>query len=65
MEPPTETLLAANTLVHTHGNGAEEFATTQLWQARQGKDETGVAKWLGMLEALKRVREIRGKAGYE
>ena len=61
MELPQETLLAANALIHRHGEGAEEYVAQQLWDSRQRKDQKSTAEWLDMLEALKRVRELRAK----
>jgi hypothetical protein len=61
MDLPPEVLLEANTLIHRHGNGAEEYAARQLWDSRRKKDEENAAWWRSMLEALKRVRELRAK----
>ena len=52
-------MLKANLLIGQLGNGAEEHAAAKMWEARQKNDEAGASHWLSMLEALKRVREIR------
>jgi urease accessory protein UreF len=59
MDLPPELLLAANALIRRHGAAAEEYAARQLWDARQKEDEKSADGWRSMLEALKRVREIR------
>jgi hypothetical protein len=61
MEPPPEVMLAANALIHRHGDGAEEYAARQLWDHRQKQDKKSAAYWQSILEALKRVRELRSK----
>jgi hypothetical protein len=61
MEPSVEVMLAANMLIHRHGNGAEEYAAQQLWDSGRNKDEENAARWRLMLEALKKVRELRAK----
>jgi urease accessory protein UreF len=61
MEISPDTLLTANALLLRHGAGAEEYVTQKLWDSAQKgstKDET---QWQAVLEAIKRVREIRAK----
>jgi hypothetical protein len=65
MDSLQEAMLAANTLIHQYGDGAEEYITKQLWGARQKEDEASVSKWRQMLEALKHVRELRAKVKNE
>jgi hypothetical protein len=61
MKLPSEVMLAANALIHWHGNGAEEYAARQLWESRRTKDEKSTSYCSSMLEALKPVRELRAK----
>jgi hypothetical protein len=61
MEPSTETLLAANALIRQYGEAAEEHASQQLWTCRQNADEEKADQWRVVLEAIKKVREIREK----
>jgi hypothetical protein len=64
MEPPPEVMLAANTLLHRHGDGTEEYAAQQLWEYRQEQDKKSAAYWRSILEALKRVRELRSRINH-
>ena len=59
MELPTEMMLAANTLIRQYGDAAEEHASQQLWTCRQKADEEKADQWRSVLEAIKKVREIR------
>ena len=59
--PDRKDLLAANALIHQHGEHAEEHATTNLWSARQSKDAVEFAKWQALIDALKEVRALRKK----
>jgi hypothetical protein len=61
MKPLQEAMLAANTLIHQYGDGAEEYVAKQLWASKQKEDEATAARWQYMLEALKQVRELRAK----
>ena len=61
MDPTTETMLAANALIHRYGAGAEEYVSRQLWDSQQSADEKAAAQWRSLLEALRKVREIRKK----
>jgi hypothetical protein len=61
MKISTETMLAADALVHHHGPATEEYATQKLWDSRQQGSTEDEAKWATMLEAIKRVREIHAK----
>lgn len=38
-------MLAANTLIHRYGDGAEEYAATQLWDATQKQDDANASRW--------------------
>jgi hypothetical protein len=52
-------MLTANTLIHQYGGGAEEYVSQQLWKSQQRSDEKDVARWRSLLDAIKKVREIR------
>ena len=57
-------MLAANTLIRQAGDGAEEYAAQKLLDSIRKKDEENPARWLDMLLALKRVRELKAEAEY-
>jgi hypothetical protein len=65
MESSQEDMLAANALIHQHGDGAEEYIARQLWDSRQKKDKTSTSRWQSLLEALRRVRELRARTKHE
>lgn len=54
-------MLAANRLIHEYGEGAEEYAASQLWKARSGENADEAAKWQNIVDALKKVRDLRKK----
>ena len=49
--------LEANTLIFEYGASAEEYVTAKLWEARAAKDDSAVAIWQLLIEAVKEVRE--------
>jgi type VI protein secretion system component VasK len=61
MDPSTQTMLAANALIHKHGDAAEEYASQQLWNYQQNADEQNSTEWRSLLDAIKKVRELRRK----
>lgn len=61
MATDSKILLAVNTLIHEHGNDAEEHATKNLWAARQAQDQAEAAHWQSFIDALKEVRAFRKK----
>lgn len=62
MEPQKEALLAANALIRKHGAGAEEYVAQQLWSCRQNSDVENAKQWRSLLEAIRKVRDIRKEA---
>ena len=61
MEISTDTLLAANALIHQHGTTAEEYATQKLWDSQKQRNARDATQWATVLAALKRVREIQAR----
>jgi len=61
MEPSTETMLTANALIRKYGDTAEEYVSQQLWTCQQNADEPNATQWRSLLDAIKKVRELRRK----
>lgn len=59
MELSKEALLTANALIRQYGDAAEEHASKELWACRQNADEEKADQWRSLLEAIKKVREIK------
>jgi len=59
MKIPVEIMFAACTLVYHKGTAAEEYATQKFWHAQQTASKDVATQWAAMLQAIKRVREIR------
>jgi transcriptional regulator with XRE-family HTH domain len=58
-------MLAANQIIHQHGDGAEQYVSRQIRRLQQKSNPQGAGKWRAILRAIGEVRKLRQEVSRE